>query len=285
MADAEDEVVKGSEEQQQQAEEEVDLSSSPTPPEDSQTAAGRKGDAQERPAESVATSTQGRHLLVEPTLDQFKLRKFFVLRPGTLNQAIKDVEALVNEEVDGSVLSVWLMAEVDHWNNEKERIVLITEFSLLVFKYDFMMFNCDQMQRIPLNFVDRISHGTFSFPKRSLLERNGEGMRVFWDRLREPSFTSRWNPFATDLPFITFTYHPVRKISDVFTALTDVEKFREQLKDAAQKVHTLKPVPGKANGVLVLNQPIQIEAYVGFMSFLGNENKLGYCMARGNLGF
>uniref|UniRef100_A0AAZ1X103 HSac2 domain-containing protein n=1 Tax=Oreochromis aureus TaxID=47969 RepID=A0AAZ1X103_OREAU len=204
------------------------------------------------------------------------------LTPGTLNQAIKDVEALVNEEVDGSVLSVWLMAEVDHWNNEKERIVLITELSLLVFKYDFMMFNCDQMQRIPLNFVDRISHGTFSFPKRSLLERNGEGVRVFWDRLREPSFTSRWNPFATDFPFITFTYHPVRNISDAFTALTD---FREQLKDAAQKVHTLKPVPGKANGVLVLNQPIQIEAYVGFMSFLGNENKLGYCMARGNLGF
>uniref|UniRef100_A0A3Q4H4J6 Tumor protein p63 regulated 1 n=1 Tax=Neolamprologus brichardi TaxID=32507 RepID=A0A3Q4H4J6_NEOBR len=227
MADAEDEVVKGSEEQQQQAEEEVDLSSSPTPPEDSQTAAGRKGDAQERPAESVATSTQGRHLLVEPTLDQFKLRKFFVLRPGTLNQAIKDVEALVNEEVDGSVLSVWLMAE-----------------------------------------------------------RNGEGVRVFWDRLREPSFTSRWNPFATDFPFITFTYHPVRKISDVGTLCSQhVEKFREQLKDAAQKVHTLKPVPGKANGVLVLNQPIQIEAYVGFMSFLGNENKLGYCMARGNLGF
>ncbi|CAI5639112.1 unnamed protein product [Oreochromis niloticus] len=285
MADAEDEVVKGSEEQQQQVEEEVDLSSSPTPPEDSQPAAGRKGDAQERPAESVTTSTQGRHLLVEPTLDQFKLRKYFVLRPGTLNQAIKDVEALVNEEVDGSVLSVWLMAEVDHWNNEKERIVLITELSLLVFKYDFMMFNCDQMQRIPLNFVDRISHGTFSFPKRSLLERNGEGVRVFWDRLREPSFTSRWNPFATDFPFITFTYHPVRNISDAFTALTDVEKFREQLKDAAQKVHTLKPVPGKANGVLVLNQPIQIEAYVGFMSFLGNENKLGYCMARGNLGF
>uniref|UniRef100_A0A668RLJ0 HSac2 domain-containing protein n=1 Tax=Oreochromis aureus TaxID=47969 RepID=A0A668RLJ0_OREAU len=170
MADAEDEVVKGSEEQQQQVEEEVDLSSSPTPPEDSQPAAGRKGDAQERPAESVTTSTQGRRLLVEPTLDQFKLRKYFVLRPGTLNQAIKDVEALVNEEVDGSVLSVWLMAEVDHWNNEKERIVLITELSLLVFKYDFMMFNCDQMQRIPLNFVDRISHGTFSFPKRSLLE-------------------------------------------------------------------------------------------------------------------
>uniref|UniRef100_A0A669ENX5 Tumor protein p63 regulated 1 n=2 Tax=Oreochromis TaxID=8139 RepID=A0A669ENX5_ORENI len=215
--------------------------------------------------------------------EQSDTRAFLSPQPGTLNQAIKDVEALVNEEVDGSVLSVWLMAEVDHWNNEKERIVLITELSLLVFKYDFMMFNCDQMQRIPLNFVDRISHGTFSFPKRSLLERNGEGVRVFWDRLREPSFTSRWNPFATDFPFITFTYHPVRNIT-LKGNLCRIS-FREQLKDAAQKVHTLKPVPGKANGVLVLNQPIQIEAYVGFMSFLGNENKLGYCMARGNLGF
>lgn len=64
-----------------------------------------------------------------------------------------------------------------------------------------------------------------------------------------------------------------------------IHNFREQLKDAAQKVHAMKPVPGKANGVLVLNQPILIEAYVGFMSLLGNQNKLGYCMARGNIGF
>ncbi|XP_038572603.1 tumor protein p63-regulated gene 1-like protein [Micropterus salmoides] len=222
---------------------------------------------------------------VESSLDQFKRRRFFVLRPGTLNQAIKDVEALVDKEVDGNVRSVWLLAEVDHWNNEKERLVLITEHTLLVVKYDFVMFICEQIQKIPLNFVDRISYGTFIFPKQSILQREGEGMRVFWDRLREPTFSSRWNPFSTDFPFITFTYHPVRDISDTFTALCDIQNFREQLKDAAQKVHAIKPIPGKANGVLVLNQPILIEAYVGLMSFLGNQNKLGYCMARGNIGF
>lgn len=64
-----------------------------------------------------------------------------------------------------------------------------------------------------------------------------------------------------------------------------IQNFAEQLKDAAQKAHTLKPVPGKANGVLVLQQPIYVEAYVGAMSFLGNQNKLGYCMARGSVGF
>ncbi|XP_035509750.1 tumor protein p63-regulated gene 1 protein [Morone saxatilis] len=240
---------------------------------------------EERAVKGGAAPSQYNSISVESSPEQFKLRRFFVLRPGTLNQAIKDVEALVDKEIDGSLRSIWLMSEVDHWNNEKERLVLITDSSLLVFKYDFVMFNCDQIQRIPLNFVDRISHGTFSFPKRSLLQREGEGVRIFWDRLREPTFTSRWNPFATDFPFITFTYHPVRNISDSLAALCDIHNFREQLKDAAQKVHALKPVPGKANGVLVLKQPIQIEAYVGVMSFLGNQNKLGYCMARGNLGF
>ncbi|XP_073332854.1 tumor protein p63-regulated gene 1 protein [Pagrus major] len=240
---------------------------------------------EEPAAEGGAAPTQHTVTPAESPVSQFKHRKFFVLRPGTLNQALKDVEALVDKEVDGSVHSIWLMAEVDHWNNEKERLVLITDSSLLVCKYDFVMFGIDFIQRIPLNFVDRISHGTFSFPKRSLLRREGEGVRVFWDRLREPSFISRWNPFSTDFPFITFTYHPVRDISDKFAALCDIQSFREQLKDAAQRNHARKPVPGKANGVLVLNQSILIEAYVGLMSFLGNQNKLGYSMARGNIGF
>ncbi|KAF0042596.1 hypothetical protein F2P81_006128 [Scophthalmus maximus] len=244
-----------------------------------------EGRTEERTGATLERTGAGAAARSIPSPDQFKLRRFFVLRPGTLNQAIKDVEALVDEKVDGSVHGIWLMAEVDHWNNEKERLVLITDNSLLVCKYDFVMFTCDQVQRVALNFVDRISHGAFSFPKRSLLQRGGEGVRVFWDRLREPSFTSRWNPFATDFPFITFTSHPVWNASDTFAQLCDVKNFREQLWDAAQKVHAVKPVPGKANGVLVLNQQIQIEAYVGLMSFLGNQNKLGYCMARGNIGF
>uniref|UniRef100_A0A3P9PS69 Tumor protein p63 regulated 1 n=1 Tax=Poecilia reticulata TaxID=8081 RepID=A0A3P9PS69_POERE len=146
-------------------------------------------------------------------------------QPGSLNQAVKDIEALVNKEEDGSIHGTWLMAE-----------------------------------------------------------RDGDGVRIYWDRLREPTFTSRWNPFANDFPFTTFTHHPVRNI-DTLAALCDIQAFSEKLKAAAERAHVRKPIPGKANGVLVLQQPIHIEAYVGAMSFLGNQNKLGYCMARGNLGF
>ncbi|XP_010737839.3 tumor protein p63-regulated gene 1 protein [Larimichthys crocea] len=311
MAGAEEEGLPSEEQEQEKEQEKQQLSSSSGSQQDSEAAAVRTGSTEERAAQDGGAvpssasappaastgSTEERAAEVGPppskptaisletSVDQFKLLRFFVLRPGTLNQGIKDTEALVDKEIDGSIRSIWLMAEVDHWNNEKERIVFITDNSLMIFKYDFVMFNCDQVQRIPLNFVDRISHGTFSFPKRSLLKREGDGVRIFWDRMREPTFTSRWNPFATDLPFITFTYHPVRNISATFLALCDIHNFREHLKVAAQKAHATKPVPGKANGVLVLKQDLHIDAYVGLMSFLGNQNRLGYCMARGNLGY
>ncbi|KAJ8418650.1 hypothetical protein AAFF_G00001490 [Aldrovandia affinis] len=218
-------------------------------------------------------------------LDQFKLKKFFVLRPGTWEHALEDIKCLVKQEEDGNIQSVWLLAEVDHWNNERERVVLITDNTLLICKYDFMMLNCEQVMRVPLNFVDRIVHGSFSFPPRSLTTREGEGVRLYWDKMREPVFSSRWNPFATDYPFCTFTYHPVKATDEKFAALCELQNFREQLTRVAQEALAKNPVPGKANGVLVLNQPILIETYVGLMSFIGNQNKLGYCLARGNIGF
>uniref|UniRef100_A0A8C1G566 Tumor protein p63 regulated 1 n=1 Tax=Cyprinus carpio TaxID=7962 RepID=A0A8C1G566_CYPCA len=169
-----------------------------------------------------STHTSAAKVKWTSSVEQFKLKRFFVLRPGTLDHGIEDVKALVNPTEDGAVQSVWLMAEVDHWNNEKERLVLITENTLLIFKYDFVMLNCEQIQKIPLNYIDRICHGTFCFPPRSLLTREGEGVRVFWDKLREPSFTSRWNPFSVEYPFTTFTYHPVKSANEELGRLCDV---------------------------------------------------------------
>ncbi|XP_063772556.1 tumor protein p63-regulated gene 1 protein [Pseudophryne corroboree] len=216
---------------------------------------------------------------------QYLLRKFFVARPGAFDQAVQDLTNQLLAKEKETVTSAWLLVEIDHWNNEKERVVLLADKSLFICKYDFIMLCSQQIQKVPLNFIDRICRGPFTFPEKSVDKRDGEGLRIHWDKLREPSFISRWNPLSGDLPYTTFIDHPLRTCSEMLSAISQISGFADHLIKAVQDAHKENPVPGRANGALILNQPLLIETYVGFMSFIGNRNKLGYSLARGSVGF
>ncbi|KAL7991149.1 hypothetical protein Chor_012804 [Crotalus horridus] len=100
--------------------------------------------------------------------DPYDCRKYFVTRPGAFDQAMEDLKAHLAASKGETAHSFWLLTEIDHWNVEKERIVMLTDAALLVCKYDFIMLKCLDLQRIPLRYIERISTGPFAFPEKSL---------------------------------------------------------------------------------------------------------------------
>lgn len=58
---------------------------------------------------------------------------------------------------------------IDHWNNEREKIVLLTEGSILVFKYNFILSKLEEWRRLLLHMIDNIGVGDFRYPDKSLM--------------------------------------------------------------------------------------------------------------------
>ena len=61
------------------------------------------------------------------------------------------------------------MYRIDHWDNERERLVLLTDNSLLIVKYDFIKLAPSDVKRIALNFIDALNIGDLVYPAASLM--------------------------------------------------------------------------------------------------------------------
>ncbi|XP_066989328.1 tumor protein p63-regulated gene 1-like protein isoform X1 [Macrobrachium rosenbergii] len=267
------------------------------------------------------------------------ISEFFSVRVGALEQAVEECRLLTDPELDGAIKGAWLLTEINHWDIEKERVVVLCELSLLVIKYDFIALRYVDYTRIYLNSLEHLQVGELTYPSHSLVPRisgiaggvvtvirscllsrlqntiatlssrgagtssasdkgepdshfslsavsfeprtrNMQGFRVTWNTGHEVSFAQKWNPWSRDIPYTTFTSHPLYWYTGCENSTYDAKSLSKEIKLAVEE---LQDRPDAVATCIVSQSPIVIENYVGIASLLHNATELGFFKLRGKV--
>ncbi|XP_045445871.1 tumor protein p63-regulated gene 1-like protein [Melitaea cinxia] len=208
------------------------------------------------------------------------IKDFFTFRKGVVENAIQEcITALLFPE-DGEYLGSWLLTEITLWDNEKERIVLLTSRLVMTIKYDFIAMKQLDFKKTYLDDLDTIVIGELVYPPSSLVpERNLRGVRLMWNKGEPLPMKTVWNPFSQDVPFLTFASHPIywHKDGGIEERETyDMEIFAQKLQRAIENM---------TSSCCIHHSPIVIQSYLGITSLLHNKTSMGFFKVRGKFSF
>jgi len=208
----------------------------------------------------------------------YVLKTFYCMRPGNFEHAVEDITKYIDPIVDGEVLSTWLLAEIDHWDHEKERICFITQKQLLIIKYNFVSLRIEDCRKINLAKIEKIQGGKFIYPKHNMiLNRDFQtGIRIHINKDFHLTLMENWNPLFNNLPCITFTQHKAVPLLDDIPHYMRYQEFKQALVSAME---------GTGATFEASCEDIPLEIYVGLMSVVYNSNDFGYSKDRGIVSF
>ncbi|XP_068986350.1 tumor protein p63-regulated gene 1-like protein isoform X2 [Bombus flavifrons] len=204
------------------------------------------------------------------------IHSFFSDRNEVVDRALKDCqESLINEE-ENDIIGSWLLTEISLWDIEKERLVILSKKAIYSIKYDFISLKILEYNRIPLLQIDTLVSGELVYPPSSLApKRHMSGIRLMWNKGNPVPLTKKWNPFAKDIPWLTYASHPLfwYKGSEVEKARFNVEGLQSLIKDFLPSDCIIR------NGLII------IENYFGVGALVHNRNGLGFYKIRGKVSF
>lgn len=106
-----------------------------------------------------------------PTLLEYNDAKdFFSFRDHVVEKAIDEcTKGLVELDVDGSFVGKWLLTEITLWDNEKERLLILTKKTIILIKYDFIALKVLDYRKVPIERIDSVQLGKLIYPSKSLV--------------------------------------------------------------------------------------------------------------------
>jgi hypothetical protein len=214
---------------------------------------------------------------------------YFTFRESVLARALSECkDQFLDDEADGPLLEAFLLTQINHWNSDKERLLLLTPRTLVVAKYDFIALKRLGYKKLPLELVDEVIYGNLAYPNGSLIpNRNMKGVRLIWNKDKPDNFGTLWNPFNEDVPFCTFTFHPLffhkdcadEKLKKLYCLETFVEHISKTIADLPRNNDTNR------EPCTIQEKDIVLQSYVGIGSVIHNRNSLGFFKVRGKFSF
>ncbi|CAH0406280.1 unnamed protein product [Chilo suppressalis] len=256
--------------------------------------------------------------------DKENIKDFFTYRRGVVENAIQEcITGLLFPE-DGEYLGSWLLTEITLWDNEKERIVLLTSRLVMTIKYDFIAMKQLEFKKTYLDDLDTIVIGELVYPPSSLVPRiNGIATGVTTvvkdcviDRLcRRPTdsdgdsklFDPKYfEPRERNLRGVRLMWNkgepvPMKTVWNPFSQDVPFITFAShpvfwhkegELEDKAtydmevfaQKLQRAIETM-PSSACCIHHSPIVIQSYVGLTSILHNKASMGFFKVRGKFSF
>ncbi|XP_050678691.1 tumor protein p63-regulated gene 1-like protein isoform X2 [Leptidea sinapis] len=255
--------------------------------------------------------------------DKDSIKDFFTYRRGVVENAIQEcITGLLFPE-DGEYLGSWLLTEITLWDNEKERIVLLTSRLVMTIKYDFIAMKQLDFRKTYLDDLDTVVIGELVYPPSSLVPRlNGIATGVTTvvkdcviDRLcgrptaedtAKPFDPKYFEPRERNLRGVRMMWNKGEPLSlkTVWNPFShDVpfitfashpiywhkdggveERTTYDMETFAQKLQrAIEAMP--SSSCCIHHSPIVIQSYVGLTSLLHNKTSMGFFKVRGKFSF
>merc|ERR1712226_1756561 len=150
-------------------------------------------------------------------------------------------------DLDGDFVKLFVLTEIDHWNHDRERVVILCQDSVLSVNYSFITEKWTELTRMNIKCISTVQFGSLVFPKRSLQwPRSDKCLKIAYERLTGPvTVSENWNPFSKHLPWSILTSHPLARSAEGQTDRYTIEHFNSELTTAIEKYTAAHPeAPG-----------------------------------------
>ncbi|PAA60584.1 hypothetical protein BOX15_Mlig007686g1, partial [Macrostomum lignano] len=227
------------------------------------------------PNSSPSKSTLDANLLNFPP----RRERFFVAMVP-LQEAVEACQRLaVSPDTDGQVLSSFVLTETDHWGNNYEKLVFLTERSVVLSKFDFVTRRHRHSRRLLFSDLTKVALGDLTLPARSLAPMRCHGaLRLFWGEPSRVGVGQTWNPFSSvAIPYTTLAHHPLHYCEpEAKNPVYDLDCFASSL---------IGTLADRAPQVQVVSEPLPLNLYHGISSTVFNQSWLGYSKDRNGASF